>query len=97
MLCLLPIFAALPDTLDAPIRVLSSGLAVMAGITAWLAFGIIREWFGRPTAAVMIVLLGVPFIANHMLNGMETALLLSLLFLAIRLDQAWGSSLPRRA
>jgi hypothetical protein len=89
MLCLLPVFGLFPNAVDAPVRLVSSGLIVMAGITAWLAFQTIREWFGRPVAAIMVPVLGAPVIANHMLNGMETGLLLLLLFAAIRLDQRW--------
>jgi len=90
MLCLLPVFALFPNTVDAPVRLVSGGLVAMAGVTAWLAFQTIREWFGRPVAAIMVPVLGVPVIANHMLNGMETGLLLLLLCAAIRLDQGWG-------
>src|SRR5262245_34601935 len=53
MLCLLPVFKVWPDSLEVPVRVISSGLVVMAGITAWLMFWTIREWFGRSVATIM--------------------------------------------
>ncbi len=101
MLCLLPVFRFFLDSLEIPVRIVSTGLGVMAGITAWLAFRTIRTWLGRDAALGMVPLLGVPFIVNHLLDGMETGLLLLLMFTVITLDQAWnvvaGAASVRRA
>src|SRR5262249_5198852 len=89
MLCLLPVYALVGTDIEIPIRIIGALLALLAGLTMWIAYRVIDDWLGRWAAFFALAMMWHPVIINHFLNGMETGLLIFLVFLAVRLDQCW--------
>jgi hypothetical protein len=89
LLCLLPVYALVGTEIEIPIRIISALLAIVAGLTMWIAYRVIDDWLGRWAAFFALAMMWHPVIINNFLNGLETGLLILLVFLAVRLDQRW--------
>lgn len=87
MLFLLPIYAVFGSDPDLSLRVVSAMMALLAAGTCWLAYRSLGAATGRFGALVTLALMGTPFVVNPLLNGLETGLVLFLLFACLRLAQ----------
>lgn len=86
MCVILPVFAATQHDPDLSVRLVCSLLAVLAGGSFLLCWSYVRRCAGPFAAAVAVIVLLHPALLNHMLNGLETGLLVFLLFLTLWLE-----------
>ncbi len=84
---ILPIFAACPDDPDLPIRLVSVLSTLLAGGTLLMCWAYVSARAGRLAGAIALFILVNPVASRVFLNGLETGLLLFILFLLLLLDQ----------
>jgi hypothetical protein len=80
MLCLLPVCAATGGAGEMSLRLTFCLVALVAGAALWIAYRCLSSYAGRSAAVVGLVALTVPPFLNPLVNGLETGLLLLLLF-----------------
>lgn len=80
MLVILPIFGALPEDPLRALRGVYCLIAVLAGITGWLAWRVSARTAGGAAGLLVLPLLAIPVFLNPLLNGLETGLLILMLF-----------------
>lgn len=84
MICLLPIFWIFKDPATA-FKVVGIVGSVILGCAFWIAYITVAKQLGRIAALVALGLFLFPYQINHLLNGLETGLLVLLLFLLVYL------------
>lgn len=82
MLCLLPIFYFQEDP-EGALRAVFCLVSVIAGTVVWLAYCSFRPHTGPAAALAGVSALLLPFFLHPLINGLETGLLLLLLFLTL--------------
>jgi hypothetical protein len=81
MLMLLPVYRVTGDDAALGFRAAFVLVTVLTGITLWVGYRAIGALAGRSAALLGVAFLLMPFSLNAMLNGLETGLLILLLFL----------------
>jgi hypothetical protein len=82
MLCVLPIYAVFHDAVTA-LRAVLALVTVIAAAGFWFAYRAMAAYAGRTAATLGTCALLTPPFLNGFVNGLETGLLLALLFLTI--------------
>jgi len=80
MLCVLPIFGVFAGDPEIALRAALVLVTLVAGAAFAVAYGCLRAHAGRAAAVVGLAAMCAPLCLNPLLNGLETGLLLVLLF-----------------
>jgi hypothetical protein len=80
MVVLVPVFAIVPNDPDRALRLVFVVIALVAALAGWAAYRAAVRFAGRLVALAMLPALASPFLSNPVLNGLETGLLVWLLY-----------------
>lgn len=83
MLCLIPSYLFTGADPDGSLRAVSCLLAAIAALSFFVAYRVAAERLGRASAVFGLCVMVNPFLLNHYLNGLETGLMILLIFLTI--------------
>jgi len=83
MLCILPIYGLFAAEPNLALRVTFTLVAILAGTTFWVAHRALARFAGPVAATFAGSLLAAPILLNALLNGLETGLLILILFAII--------------
>lgn len=87
MALLLPFFAVTRSDPDASLRLVSVVMALMAGGAFWICWHAVSRSVGTLAGVVALLMLAHPVMVIDLLNGLESGLVILLLFGAMWLDQ----------
>lgn len=90
MLCLLPVCAATGAAGEPTLRLIFCLVALVAGGALWIAYRCLSSYSGRGAALVGLVVMTMPPFLNPLVNGLETGLLLLMLFLLLWAERRWS-------
>jgi len=94
MLAVRPIFAMGLDKPMACLKVVLSLQVILAGITCWLCWLYTSKRYGRAAAAAAVIFLCNALYTALLFNGLESGLLVCLLFGLLVMDVQWGVTGP---
>jgi len=80
MIVLLPVFAVIPSDPERALRLVFVVVAAIAALAVWAAYRAAARLAGRLVAVALLPALASPFLANSLLNGLETGLLVWLFY-----------------
>jgi hypothetical protein len=89
MACLLPVYALAGQDADLALRLVQCLVAAVAGLTLLAAYRTLTLYVSRATALLCTLALLAPPYLNLLLNGLETGLLLLLLFVTFHAVERW--------